>query len=272
MCATVLDPSLRDEPVADQLTNPDTESEPTAKPRKRRRLRVRKARLVLLVVLTSAIVGALAWLLSWQSPVPVREVVVIGAEVESQGAVLAAANIVIGTPLTDIDKDSAVANLEALPGIDAAQLQLQRPWTVAIEVVERFPFAVVANADQWTLIDTHGQPIREVSQRPAKLPELTVAPEQIGSAVAAAVALSDEDRARVKIVSSGEGGITMELRSGATVTWGNPDRNELKAKTLAALLKYNAQGYNVSIPERPAMTGDLDLPKENRVPKPEPTL
>lgn len=267
--------------------------------RRRRRVPVRY---VAFGVLALAAIGVLGWLLSWWSPVPVRAVTVAGAEPGKEAEILAAAGIEAGTPIRELDAAAITERVAALPGIERANLELARPWTVVVDVVERFPFAVVAagvpaatasptatpsptpdpsgappvegppEVTSWTVIDSAGVPIRETSDRPVKLPQVEPA-DQPGPALVALGALSPEVREKVKkAVVDGAGAVTLTLRSGTTVSWGQPGEDDAKAQAVAVLLQYQPSGINVAVPSRPALEGELKLPKQNQPDPDETTL
>ena len=49
--------------------------------------------------------------------------------------------------------------------------------------------------------------------------------------------------------------ISLVLRDGRTVVWGSADQSAEKAKVLQALLGFDAQQYDVSVPGRPTTSG-----------------
>lgn len=256
--------------------------------RRRRRLPVGRLlrrvplRFVVFAVLAVAVAGVLAWLLSWWSPVPIRDVSVKGAEPEKTAEILAAAGIETGTPIRELDVEGITERVAALPGIESAQLVLSRPWTIVVDVVERFPFAVIepaatpgqqapAAGGRWVVIDAAGVPIREAGQKPQRLPVVEPA-DQPGPALTALAALAPEIRDQVRKATVDEAGaVTLMLKSGTTVQWGRPGEDDAKAQAVAVLLQYQPQGINVSVPSRPALKGDLTLPKKNQ-PQPDETL
>lgn len=273
----------------------DPPAEDTGAPKRRRRPRVGRllrrlpVRFVVFAVLALAAIGVLMWLMSWWSPVPVREVTVQGAETEKSAEILVAAGIEKGTPIRELDVAGITERVAALPGIESAQLELSRPWTIVIDVVERFPFAVVAKAPPpgqvaptdsgkvtvaagpWIVIDAAGAPIRETGQKPPRLPIVEPA-DQPGPALTAMAALSPDLREKVKKATvDPAGAVTMTLKSGTTVQWGPPGEDAEKAQAVAVLLQYKPEAINVSVPTRPALKGDLTLPKQNQ-PAPEDTL
>ncbi len=235
---------------------------PLQAPRPRRRVPVR---LVVFAVLAVVVVVAFAWLLSWYSPVPVRAVTVTGASPAKQAEILTAAGISTGTAIRDIDTTGVTERVVAVPGVEAVDVVLQRPFTVDLVVLERVPFAATQSATGWVVLDQRGDVISEQPDRPQGLPAVTGPDARAG--VVALAAMSPELRGRVKDTTvSPTGDIAMALDDGTAVDWGRTGEDELKARVVQQLLAYAPKSVSVAVPQRPAVTGDLDLPKENRLP------
>ena len=226
-------------------------------------------RFVMFAVLAVAALVALAWLQSWYSPVPVRSVTVSGPTAAKQAEVLEAAAITEGTPIREIDTAAVTERVAALPGIESVDIVLQRPWTVDLQVVERIPFAVAGGPDRWVIVDTQGAVISEATARPEELPLLNSPGPDYAPAVAALRGWPEDERSAIKSVdTAADGSMTIVLKNGVPVEWGLPGQDELKAAAAVQLLQFKPKKINVSVPERPAVTGALDLPKENQ-PDPE---
>ncbi len=248
---------------------PDEVAAPAAEPPRRRRRLPLPVRFVVFAVLAVGVLVGFLWLLSWQSPVPVRAVTVTGAAPEKQDELLAAAGIPTGTAIRDIDRAAVTERVGAVPGIESVDLVLERPFTIALAVVERVPFAVTQTAGGWTVLDQHGDPISEGPDRPAGLAHVTGADPH--PAVAALAALSPELRTDVQETTVAESGeVTLRLADGVTVLWGRAGEEALKGQVVGQLLRYRPKTINVAVPQRPALTGDLDLPKQNRLATPTP--
>lgn len=246
--------------------------EPTEHERRRtlpaagRRPRV-PGRVVFFVAFAAAVAGLLAWLLSWWSPVPIRAVTVTGATGDTRDAILAAAGITTGTPLKELDTAAIEQRVGALPGIDTVRLEIERPWTVVIDVLERFPFAVVAKGDQWTVIDATGAGINDQDRKPPGLPVVAEVPDRtpVLSALQALPAHLREKIQKGTIDKAGD--VVLTMKSGVEILWGLPgDDDATKAQAVAVLLQYKPEKVDVSVPERPALSGELSLPKQNTAP------
>lgn len=114
----------------------------------------RRLRVVLLVALVAFGAGA-----ATRSPLlDVDEAVVVGAARSGDGAVLAAAGVVLHEPLVDLDPGAAAERVRALPWV--AEADLERRWregTVVLTVVERQPAAVVQAGAQSAVVDRTGR-------------------------------------------------------------------------------------------------------------------
>ena len=81
----------------------------------------------------------------------------------------------------------------------------------------------------------------------------------------AVAALPPEVRRSVKDVAVTKAGdVVIQLTGGVTIDWGTTGQDELKGLTVARLLQYKPKQINVSVPQRPALSGELTVPKQNR--------
>jgi cell division septal protein FtsQ len=142
-------------------------------------------------------------------------------------------------------------------------LSIDRPWTVVIDVQERFPFAVAADGDRWAVLDDSGALIRQVDKRPKGLP-LVVDGGDRGAVFAALRAMDEPLRQKMAAGKQSETGtVEFKLRGGSVVEWGTEADSAAKAEVLSSLLPLRADRYSVATPQRPALSGDVDLPKRN---------
>jgi cell division protein FtsQ len=250
---------LMDDPVVETEESTDPAEQPS-----RRRFRPRRSRVIAGGVLAAGLAAAAYWMMSWSSPIPVRDVVVAGALPETAEQVLAAAGIAEGTALRDIDQQAAAAAAVGVEGVEGAELQLQRPWTVVIQVDERIPFAIRGEKGNWVVLDRQGEPIREDASRPKELPVISGEESRWPELADALAAVEQQESGVVREANiSGDGLIVLRLDGGSEVTWGRSELNQDKAQVLVALLPLKADGYVVSTPDRPALVGDAKLPKRN---------
>ncbi|MCB0917160.1 MAG: cell division protein FtsQ/DivIB [Actinobacteria bacterium] len=229
-----------------------------------RRLRIAKGAVIGWSVVCVLLVVAAAWLLSWYSPVPVRELTVVGASEETEQEIRARVDVRLGEAISAHDPGAMEASVRELPGVVAADVQLSRPWTILIAVDERFPFAQFKQGDQYAIVDETGEVIRTAAEPMKRLPELGSDAEQ--APMLDALRAAPEDLiGRIAGVGVNEGQVVLLIRNGGLVQLGSTADLEAKYNNLRALLRTKADAYNLSVPERPALIGDLTLPKRNRV-------
>ncbi|MFN8126862.1 MAG: cell division protein FtsQ/DivIB [Candidatus Nanopelagicales bacterium] len=256
-------------PEAPAQAIPDTVDDPAPRRRRARRMRRRwPLRLVVFGVLALVVLGVFGWLLSWQSPVPVRTVIVTGAAIDKQAEVKAAAAIVDGTPIRDLDVTGITDRVAAVPGIESVDVILERPSTIDLQVVQRVPFAVTGADGRWTIVDRNGQPITDAGGKRPALPVVSTPGSAAPiPALHALAALPPDLRTKIKTAAvDAQGAVTLTMGSGVTIAWGLPGADALKARAVAAVLQYHPTGIDVSVPQRPALTGQLDLPKRLQAP------
>src|SRR5919199_1065974 len=91
-----------------------------------------------------------------------------------QNRLRAAAPIRAGTPLARIDTTGIARRVEALPPVRQASIERHWPRTVVIKVTERSAVAVVAQGDDFVLLDETGTGYARLPVRPPLLPLLRV--------------------------------------------------------------------------------------------------
>jgi cell division protein FtsQ len=112
----------------------------------------------------------------------VERVTVRGADQDRSDEVRAAAGLVPGEALVDVDTDAAAARVEELPWVASAEVVRSWPSTVRVDVTERVPVALVqvserraalVDADGWVIsveTRTEGEPAGESGDQPAVQP------------------------------------------------------------------------------------------------------
>ena len=98
---------------------------------------------------------------------------------------VAAANLIIGTPILEIDLHKLHANLNKIGWIEDAIVERRLPSTIRITLHERIPIALLQNNDQHKLIDHNGQIINGAD--PSKFTHLTVITGENSAPHAAAI-------------------------------------------------------------------------------------
>jgi len=254
----------------DQVSEPRVVESPEIKPTPSRLRKMTPTRRFLLkwLPVLLLIAGGFVWLLSWWSPVPVREVIVVGAAEDSVTAIKAAAGEFEGRALRDVEVDEITSRVSDLPGIQGVDLVIQRPWTVAIVVDERHAFAQVKVEGGYEIVDSSGDTIRVSEKQVKRLPLFAGDPDSLAIAVAVLNQLPESLARRLaSVTSTADGRTEVALRSGLVIRLGTADSIARKAEVAESLLRYKPKTINVSVPERPALTGTLKLPRENREPK-----
>lgn len=234
----------------------------------RRRARERWRRLSVTITVTLLLLSVLGYVLVCHSPLfALRSIHVAGTGGDGLSAqrVTQAAALPLGAPLTSLDTAGAQARIERIPQVASARVAVEWPHTVRITVTTRVAAALIPNGSTYDEVDTGGVVFGTVPAPAAGLPVITV---QGGPAVRAAVvpgalaALSALGSTAPAIAGEVTGisassaySIMLRLSGGVTVTWGGSDAPALKARDLAALMRYRkASAYNVSAPDAPSVS------------------
>lgn len=214
-----------------------------------------------MVALLSAVtVLTLAYLLFFTSFLGVGSVEVIGASAVPADAIRAAAAVPPQEPMLRLDTDEVAARVDKLAGIASVDVSRSWPSTIEITVTERTPVACFAAPGGFHLVDTTGLDYKTLPDKPAGLPELTlarVAPDDpvTRSAVAVLTSLPPELRNEITTVRARTpGGVEFTLRNGKVVRWGDASEADRKVKVLAVLLTRKGNTYDVISPELPTVS------------------
>jgi cell division protein FtsQ len=219
------------------------------------RLRRRRGRLV---VAGAALLALLVvWLVAFSPVLGVRTVAVRGASGIGVDTVLRAAAVRHGTPLLRLDTAAVASRVEALPDVASAHVTTSLPSTVTITVRARVPVGVVAHGAAYTLVDATGVSYETVSARPPALP-LFVLPRgpQVRSTARAMAVVAGQLPApvlhRVQSVQALDPtSITLLLRGGRMVRWGDATRSADKARLLPVLLQHRSHQIDLTDPDQP---------------------
>lgn len=98
----------------------------------------------------------------------VRHVRVTGTSRMDEQQVYARALATRNQAMPDVDAEKLRAELRALPWVKDARVSIQLPHTLAIDIVEREPHAVLEKPDRLVLIDADGVELEPVSADKAK--------------------------------------------------------------------------------------------------------
>jgi cell division protein FtsQ len=211
-----------------------------------------------------------AWLLLGNRVFVVRSVTVTGTHLVSTGQVIAAADVPLGTPLSRVDAGAVTRRVEAIRQVASATVTLDWPDHVAIAVTERVPVMAVRMANgSYDLVDPSGVIVLSVTAKPAGLPlfatRLTGAALRADPGVAASSAvLAELAPSLARTVSSVSvaplpGGpgvgpsadsqqVTLSVKGGKTIVWGDPSNAAAKNRELEILLRNGVSYVNVSAP------------------------
>jgi cell division protein FtsQ len=215
--------------------------------------------LVVLGLLTSRLFG-------------VRTVDVTGTRYTTQAELKPIIDSIKGDPVLTLDLDSVRHRLESLPYVERAAVATKFPHTVRIDIDEREPAAAYAGTDgKWRVIDDTGRVIAVIGGQPADYPAISgtggdlLAGQTAAPAFAAAADLArwapDEIRKLIESFTVSDGGdLTMNLKGGTEVAFGNPTSKMTEKLTvmLTVLHKYNLAklaSVNVSDYSNPGIVG-----------------
>lgn len=241
-----------------RLVRADRDAVPPSVRRFMQRARRRRLRALLPWAIVSgglALVGVGVWLVYGTALFGIREVRVTGGELLTPAEIRAAAGVPDGISLARVDVDAVRDRVAALPPVARVTVTRDWPHTLHIQVVERRPEAVVPQSGRYAVIDATGVVFQTVSKRPADLPVLRVAtpgPEDSATRAGLEVlaALTTELRGQlVEIEVAGPARITVKLRGGRSVVWGDSSDNETKARVATALLPQPGKTIDVSAPD-----------------------
>lgn len=242
----------------DQLAGEDTAVVATPNFGRRRFLRrIRKWRRFLIAGLALVLAITAGWLLYFSSVVDARGIEVTGNSRVPTSRIEKVAAVPIGRPLVRVDLAAIKARVEAIHAVKSVEVSRTWPHTIAIEIVERVPVAVVSRGTTLQALDENGVLFGKYATPPDDLPLVRTPPDVQAAALAEAARVVASLRAdvadRVQVIDvETVDRINLELTKGVTVQWGSAEGSEDKAKVLVLLLKQkNVRVIDVSVPGRP---------------------
>jgi len=233
---------------------PDGTGAPGAAPGRKRADPWKAAFFVLAVV---AIIAGVTWALLGSKFLVVRSITVNGAPDIPRSQVIAAAGVRAGTPLIRISTGTVARRVERLTLVESARVTRSWPKSITITIVERTAALAVREPSGWDLVDRFGVVLHQAPSRPHGLPRLrtSTAPDLLrgNPAVFAAATVERELPARLaakvrSIAAPTADTVTLYLRHGRTVVWGDPSQTAVKARELAILMRGRARYFDVSDP------------------------
>lgn len=224
-------------------------------------LRRRKDRRHWLVQLGAAGLALVALLavayLIWFSPALAAQTIsVTGNKLLSKTDVVAAAQVVPGTPLARLDVDAIADRIAGLPAV--AHVTVTRDWPdqLSLAITERTAHLSIPAGGGYLVADESGVVFQAVKDQPSGLVRVVADPnDQAVLADVGAVfsALTDQQREQVnRLEAPSRDGIVLRLRDGAKVIWGSADESSFKSQVLAQLLPLGGDVFDVSAPAFPA--------------------
>ncbi|HVW41843.1 MAG TPA: FtsQ-type POTRA domain-containing protein [Amycolatopsis sp.] len=222
-----------------------------------RRKALRRRWVAILSVLT---VVAVAYLVLFTSMLGVRSVDVVGASSVPADQIRAAAQVPDRKPMMLLDTDQIAGRVRQLPGVASVDVSRSWPSTLEISVTERAPVGFFTGPGGVHLVDATGFDYKTVQNKPAKLPELSlarVAPDDAvtKSVIAVLGSVPPDVKSQITAVrAKTPGGVEFTLTSGKIVRWGSAAEPERKAKVLAVLLTRDGKIYDVASPDLPTVS------------------
>jgi cell division protein FtsQ len=238
-------------------------SSPPAEPPPRRRADPWKA--AFFVVAIAAIIAGVGWALLGSKFLVVRSIDVSGAPAIPRAQVIAASGVKAGTPLIRVNTSSVARRVEQITLVQSARVRRAWPDGLVITLQQRKAVLAITAGGGYRLIDKFGVVLRQATHPPAGMPVLTTPgtgqPTSLrGSpAVAAAAAVLHElpatlSRSVKEIGAATADSVTLHLRNGITIVWGDASQTTVKAREVTILMRGHARYFDVSDP-RAVVTG-----------------
>lgn len=222
-----------------------------------RRRALRRRWIALLTVVT---VVAVVYLVCFTSLLGVRSVEIEGAAAVPADQIRAAAAVPDRRPMLLVDTGEIAKRVQQLPGVASVDVSRSWPSTVEITVTERTPIGYFTGAGGLHLVDGTGLDYKTVQNKPAKLPELSLArvsPDdpvtRSVTAVLASLPQALKDQV-TQVRAKTPGGVEFTLANGKIVRWGSADQPDRKMKVLAVLLTRDGKVYDVASPDLPTVS------------------
>jgi cell division septal protein FtsQ len=168
----------------------------------------------------------------------------------------------IGTPLARLDFGAIKKDIAGFPLIESYVTEEAPPHTLVVTVTERTPVVAVQSGKSFDLVDPAGIVVQSSPKQPTNMPVADIGHAKLGSSefrtmTEVVLALPSTVRQQVTSVKgSTADDVTLTLKDGSTVVWGNPEQSDAKAALLAALVKDHAARnpgvvveYDVSAPD-----------------------
>jgi cell division protein FtsQ len=204
----------------------------------------------------TAVAAAVVWVVLFSTLLALRDVRVEGTSPSTAAQIQRLVTLPPDVPLARIDLDSVADEVGTIPSVRGVSVSRQWPHTLLVQVVQRTPVALLATSAGERAVDASGALFPVPAGHAAGLPRLVLGPHPTAGALpeaaAVAAALPKPIAVRVNVVhASTMDSITLHLRSGDLVRWGNAADSSEKGRVLEALLHRPARYYDVSVPAQP---------------------
>lgn len=216
---------------------------------------------VLSVVVASAVVGGVVWLVFFSSlfALNTANVSVMGADgtAVTEEQVIASLARFSGVPITRLSLGEVESSIEENLLIREAVVQRAWPTGLNIQVNERQAAMYRSSDTGFILIDEAGVEFTTVQLLPEGIPRVSLAEgaereKAAKDALEVWGACDDSVRPLIAEIQADGSMITLALTSGANVKWGTVKDSPLKARVLSVLLSQRgATTYDVSAPAHP---------------------
>jgi cell division protein FtsQ len=218
----------------------------------------RRGRRWVVGALVVALLAGLTWIVAFSPVLAARAVKVEGTARLTRAQIVAAAGVPMDSPLVRINRGAIARRVEQLPEVRTARVELSFPDTVVIAVTERVAAAYGrAPSGHFTYVDATGRTFGDLLAAPSGLPRLNPAvqvardPVTLAAMAQISSALPGSIRAQVdELDATAADDITLKLRDGRSVVWGDATRNADKVRILPALLARKGHVYDVSNPDQ----------------------
>jgi cell division protein FtsQ len=211
------------------------------------------------VVAIAAIIAGVGWALLGSKFLVVRSIDIKGGPAISRAQVITASGVKAGTPLIRVNTSQVARRVEQITLVQSARVRRDWPDGLIITLQQRKAVLAITEGSSYGLIDKFGVVLRQVPQPPAGMPVLTTpGTAQPGSlrgspaVAAAATVLRDLPTAlshSVKEIGAATAdSVTLHLRRGITIVWGDDSQTLVKAREVGILMRGRARYFDVSDP------------------------
>ena len=230
---------------------PGSGFEPTPPTSARRRGLIR---LVVALLVLGLVAGGI-WLAFFSAALSARQVAVRGERELTADQVRAAAAVELGRPMLRQDVKDIATRTVTLPAVESASVTRSWPNTITVTVVERRPLLAVRQPYGFLLVDKSGVGFRTSPSVPGGVSVVDANPDNrplLTDIGAVARALPGKLSSRVTTIrATTTDDISLVLKSGVTVRWGNSSESKLKADIVTVLIKKHPRTIDVSSPHNP---------------------